>query len=140
MINDFNAKPRFPFTYGDDISYDGERLSDFIVSKLSEKKPIRARVLNHLGKIGIVTISLILMPPPSLAVDPSEAASQVIGAEGGKLAAKETLNAALKIAKGKPALTTATAITFLACIPAAGAAASPGMCIACGILIAKTFG
>ena len=37
MINDFNVKPRFPFTYGDDVANDGERLSDFIVSKLSEK-------------------------------------------------------------------------------------------------------
>ena len=38
MINDFNAKARFPFTYGDDVANAYERLSDFIVSKLSEKK------------------------------------------------------------------------------------------------------
>jgi len=34
----------------------------------------------------------------------------------------------------------ATAIVCLTCIPVAGALASPGLCIACGILIAKTFG
>jgi hypothetical protein len=37
-------------------------------------------------------------------------------------------------------MTAATAIVCLACVPLAGAAASPGMCIACGILIAKTLG
>ena len=34
----FNKNPHFPFTYSDNVENDGERLSDFIVSKLSEKK------------------------------------------------------------------------------------------------------
>jgi hypothetical protein len=51
----------------------------------------------------------------ALAIDPTEAANQVIGAS------------------------VATGIMCLASIPAADAAASPGLCIACGILIAKTF-
>lgn len=38
------------------------------------------------------------------------------------------------------AIFSATGIVCLACIPVAGAAVSPGMCVACGILIAKTFG
>ena len=75
-----------------------------------------------------------------MAVDPAQAASQVIATKGGKTAAKEALDAALKMAKSKPAMNTATAIVCLTCIPAAGVAVSPEMCIACGILIAKTFG
>jgi hypothetical protein len=50
------------------------------------------------------------------------------------------MNSALKAANSKPAMTGATSIVCLACVPLAGAAASPGMCIACGILIAKTLG
>lgn len=107
---------------------------------MSENKTIRKRILNHFGNVGIATITFILMTPPSLAVDPAEAANQVIGTEGGKKAAKEALDAALKMAKSKPAMSAATGIVCLACIPTAGVAASPGMCIACGILIAKTFG
>ena len=98
------------------------------------------RILKHLGKIGMAVITVSLMTSPALAVDSAEAAGQVIGSEGGKLAAKEVVNGALKLAKSKPAMSTATAIVCLACIPVAGAVASPGMCIACGILIAKTVG
>jgi len=53
---------------------------------------------------------------------------------------KEVLNAALKTARQKPALSVAAAITCLACAPAAGLAASPSMCVACGILLAKVLG
>ena len=38
MSNSFNKKPHFPFTYGDDVTNDGQRLSDYVVTKLSEKK------------------------------------------------------------------------------------------------------
>jgi len=37
-------------------------------------------------------------------------------------------------------LSVAANITCLACVPVAGAAASLGLCISCGILIAKTLG
>ena len=105
------------------------------------KKPNRKKqILNHLGKVGMAIVTVCLMSSPALAVDHADAASQVIGTEGGKKVTKEALDAALKMAKSKPAMTTATGIVCLACIPAAGAAASPGLCIACGILIAKTFG
>ncbi len=100
----------------------------------------KKRILNHLGKIGMAIVTVSLVTSPSLASDSIETASQVIGAEGGKEVAKEALNAARKMAKSKPAMGTATGIVCLACIPVAGAAASPGLCIACGILIAKTFG
>lgn len=34
----------------------------------------------------------------------------------------------------------ATTIVCGACVPVAGVCASPGICIACGVLIAKTLG
>jgi len=40
MSNNFNTKPHFPFTYGDNIENDGQRLSDFIFNKLSEKETL----------------------------------------------------------------------------------------------------
>lgn len=100
----------------------------------------KRKVLKHLANVCMAVISLSLMTSPVSAVDPSEAANQVIGSEGGRKATKAAIDSALKLAKSKPAMTTATGIVCLACIPLAGAAASPGMCIACGILIAKTFG
>lgn len=103
-------------------------------------KNFKQRFLKHLGRVGIAIITTNLIVFPSLALDQAEAASQVIGSEGGKESAKAVLNGALKAARSKPAMTTATAIVCISCVPAAGAAASPGLCIACGILIAKTFG
>ena len=79
----------------------------------------------------------LMTSPMACAVDSSEAASQVVGSEG---ATKAAIHGALKMAKSKPVITAATSIVCLACIPIAGAAASPAMCLACGILIAKTLG
>ena len=107
---------------------------------MREKQNRSKRILKHLGKISTALITVSLMTSPALGVDPTEAAGQVIGSEGGRIAAKEAVNGALKFAKSKPAMTTATGIVCLACIPVAGASASAGMCVACGILIAKTFG
>lgn len=107
---------------------------------MREKQNRSKRILKHLGKVSMALITVSLMTSPALAGDPAEAAGQVIGSEGGRAAAKEAVNGALKLAKSKPAMTTATGIVCLACVPIAGAVASPGMCIACGILIAKTFG
>nr|YP_010283338.1 hypothetical protein MKU01_pgp036 [Psammodictyon constrictum]ULD16457.1 hypothetical protein [Psammodictyon constrictum] len=100
----------------------------------------KKRFLNHLGKVSVAIITASLMTSPALAVDPAEVASQAIGSEGGRKAAKEAIAAAMNAAKTRPAMGTATLIVCLACAPAAGAAASPGLCVACGILIAKTFG
>jgi methylmalonyl-CoA mutase cobalamin-binding subunit len=107
---------------------------------MAEKQNRKKRILKHLRNVGMAIISVSLRTSPVSAVDPAEAAGQVIGAEGGPKAAKEALNAALRMAKSKPAMSTATGIVCLACIPTAGATASIGLCIACGILIAKTFG
>jgi hypothetical protein len=98
----------------------------------------KRQIVNHLGNVvmAIVSASLITAPALAATIDPAEAAAQVVASEGGK----EALNAALKVARGKPALSLAALITCVACVPAAGAAASPGLCIACGILVAKTLG
>lgn len=100
----------------------------------------RKKLLKHIGNVGVAIISASLMTYPALAVDPAQAAGQVIGAEVGTKAAKEVLDTTLKMAKSKPAMSTATSIVCLACIPAVGVTASPALCVACGILIAKTFG
>ena len=107
---------------------------------MAKTKNYKKRVLNHLGSVAMAIFTASLVVSPSLAVDPIEAANQAVGSEGGREAAKRALDGALKVAKSKPAMSTATGIVCLACIPVAGAAASPGLCIACGILIAKTFG
>merc|ERR1711862_394056 len=100
----------------------------------------KKRLLRHLAKVAMAIVSVGLMTSPAVAIDPVEAASQAVGAEGGREAAKSALNSALKLARSKPAMSTATFIVCLACTPVAGAAASPGLCIACGILVAKTLG
>ena len=104
------------------------------------KKTVKKRILNHLGRVSLAVITVILMTPPAIAVEPVDVVGQTLGNDGGKIATKEAINAALKAARSKPAMTVATGIVCISCIPVGGAAASPGMCIACGILIAKTFG
>jgi hypothetical protein len=88
----------------------------------------RKRIVKHLGKVGmsVVSVSLLLGSPSASAID----------AEGGK----EILSKTFEVARSKPALALAAGITCLACVPVAGVVTSPGMCVACGILIAKTLG
>ena len=95
----------------------------------------KKKILNHLSKVGmsLLSVSLLLVSSSASATD---IAAQAATSEGGK----EALNAALKLARSKPALSIAAGITCMACVPVAGVVASPGMCIACGILIAKTLG
>lgn len=107
---------------------------------MSEEKSRSRKIIRHLSRVTMAVLSASLMVSPALALDPSEAAGQVLGNKGGREVAKEALNTALKAAKSKPAMSAATTIVCLACIPGPGIAASPGLCIACGILIAKTFG
>ena len=96
----------------------------------------RKRVYKHLGRVGLALGTFVFMTPRALSIDASEAAKQVVASEGGK----EVLNAALKIARSKPSISMAASIACLACVPAAGVAYSPAMCIACGILIRETLG
>jgi len=98
-----------------------------------EQESKKTRLARHLGKVSLAFLSFARMTHPAQAVDP---ATQVLGHEGGK----EALNTALKVARAKPTLSVAAAITCLACVPVAGVVTSPAMCIRCGILIAKTLG
>ena len=101
---------------------------DFLITR-------KKKVFKHFIRVGVSIISAGLMVSPAMATDPANAAGQVAASEG----TKKALNAALTGAKSKPAMTAATTIVCLACIPVSGAAASPALCIACGILFAKTF-
>jgi len=98
------------------------------------------KVLKKVGNFVLTLLSVAFVIGsagiPTRAIDTTQAAKDVVASEGGKAA----LNEALKVGRSKPALSVAAAITCIACIPIAGAAASPGLCIACGILIAKVLG
>ena len=107
---------------------------------MKHKKNLKRRILKRLGNVGMAVVAFALATPSSSAIDSANAANEVIGSEGGQKITKEALDAALKMARSKPAMSAATTIVCAACIPAAGAAASPTLCIACGILIAKTLG
>ena len=101
---------------------------------------LKKKLLNRVGQVALSLVSSAIVigsaGAAAGAVDATEAAQEVIGSESGK----EALNQALKVARSKLALSVAAGITCIACLPAAGAAASPGLCIACGILIAKVVG
>lgn len=75
MSNNFNIKPHFPFTYGDNVRNDGQRLSDYVVTKLSEKK-----TRNYLGGIIMAVIALGSQTAPARAIPPEygEAANQIV--------------------------------------------------------------
>ena len=106
----------------------------------SKKTSKKKKFLKHLGNVAMAAVSLSLITAPATAIEPTQAAEQVLATEGGREAAKEALNSALKVARSKPAMAVATTIVCGACVPIGGACASPGICIACGILIAKTIG
>jgi hypothetical protein len=97
-------------------------------------------LFKHFANVCMAVVSLSLITAPVSAIEPVEMANQVIGSEGGQKATKMAINGALEMSRTKPALAVATTIVCFACVPLAGAAASPGLCIACGILVAKTFG
>ena len=86
MQNNFNLKPNFPFTYGEDVSNDGQRLSDYVVNKLSEKE-----TQNYLGGLAMAVVALGSQAAPVKAIPPEygEAANEILkqaaqnGAVGG---------------------------------------------------------
>jgi hypothetical protein len=105
-----------------------------LIKKLDLKNPeVRKKVGRHLGNVALASLSLVFLAPAGAIEQNSTIA---VNNEAGKTA----LNEALKVARSKPALSVATLITCVACIPVAGAVASPAMCIACGILISKVIG
>lgn len=90
MKNNFNKTPHFPFTYGDDATNDGNRLSDYAVNKLSEKK-----TQNYLRSMVIAIIALGSQAAPvnAIPLEYGEAANEILnqaaqnGAAGGVPAA-----------------------------------------------------
>lgn len=108
--------------------------------KIKNNISLKKRVLKKVGKISLNLLSAVLIigstGASAGAVDASEAAKEVLASEGGK----EALNQALKFSRSRPSLAIATTITCMACIPVAGVTASASMCVACGILVAKTLG
>ncbi len=84
--------------------------------------------------------TVFLLPSNARAVNPSDTVNEVIGSEGGSLAATLVVNTTLAVIRSKPAMSAATTIVCVGCLPVTGGTGSPSMCIACGILIAKTFG
>jgi hypothetical protein len=64
----------------------------------------------------------------------------VVASEKGRAATKAVLNSALKVAKSKPAMTLATGVVCIYCVPVAGACTSAYTCAGFGIIIAKTLG
>jgi hypothetical protein len=104
--------------------------------KRNSKKSVSKRLLKHVGQVALGIISTTLVVSSAGAVDVSGGAKEVAGSEAGKAA----VNGVLKVARSKPALSVAASIVCVACVPVAGAVSSPGMCVACGILIAKIIG
>lgn len=92
------------------------------------------RTKKHLKNVALALLSLTLMSGPAYS------AEDLVGPAVNNEGAKEALNAALKVARGKPALSVAATVVCISCIPVAGATVSASMCVACGILLAKTLG
>jgi hypothetical protein len=85
-INNFNEKPHFPFTYGDEVETDGKKLSIYIVNKLKEK-----RVQSYIGAVAIALLTLGSQAKPTNAIPPEygEAANEMLNqaAQNGAAAA-----------------------------------------------------
>lgn len=75
LINNFNEKPFFPFTYGDEVGNDDKKLSTYIVHKLKEK-----RVKSYIGAVAIALLTLGSQARPANAIPPEygEAASEML--------------------------------------------------------------
>ena len=82
MISNFNKEPQFPFTYGDDVINDGERLSDYLVNKLSDRK-----IQKYIGSVAIAafTLGTQIGNANAIPADYGEAANNIIN-EAGKAA------------------------------------------------------
>lgn len=93
------------------------------------RKSLRKHARRHIGNVAVACVSLVFLAPAGGALDHNS--TLAVNNE----AAKTALNQALKVSRSKPALSLATAIVCLACPPVAGAAASPGMCVAFAINI-----
>ena len=58
-----NNKLGFPYTYGDELENDGEKLSDYVVNKFKDKK-----FTSHLGAVTFAVLALRSHAAPSNAI------------------------------------------------------------------------
>jgi hypothetical protein len=101
------------------------------------RKVFKKKFVRHVGKVTVTCLSLVAVATLSSATAAAlDNSTIIVNSEAGK----SVLNEALKVTRSKPALSVAAVITCVACIPVAGVVASPAMCVACGILIAKVIG
>lgn len=76
MSNNFNTKPHFPYTYGDDVENEGRRLSDCIVNKLNDKK-----TQTYLGGVAMAVLTLGNQAAPANAIPPEYGEAAVNAAQ-----------------------------------------------------------
>ena len=113
----------------------------FLQLKKKTKNVLTSKVVKKVGKNALKSALVITLASVPVVYSSNAAEIQPVPVSNSTIGGgKEVLNAALKTARQKPALSVAAAITCLACAPAAGLAASPSMCVACGILLAKVLG
>jgi hypothetical protein len=117
------------------VTYFLQYFNFFTIFNFKKKNSMKnsKRLLKHVGQVALGIISATLVVSSAGA---SDVANEALGSEGGKAA----INQALKVARSKPALSVAAAIVCTACLPVAGVAASPALCVACGILFTKVIG
>ena len=77
MTNQFNNKPHFPFTYGEEVKDNGKRLSDFVVAKISDKK-----IQKYLAAVAAALFALGSQAAPSNAIPPEFGEGAVNAAQG----------------------------------------------------------
>jgi hypothetical protein len=98
----------------------------------------KPRIKSHLTNVAGAMIYFILTAGSANAADTVKNSTSLIGPAATNEGAKETLNAALKFTRSKPALSIATVLVFLFCAPVAGGSASISLSIACVILAINT--
>ena len=108
------------------------------IYQITQTENFRKHALSHISSVGLAFLSLSLFvgAESAVAVNSAEAVNSTASIE----TSKDAINSILKASRQKPAMLVATTIVCTACIPAAGAAFSPALCVACGLLFAKTFG
>lgn len=132
----FNDKPLYPYTYGDLIIDDGNRISDSILKLIDDPKFKNSLKSTFLLMIVIGSYSL-----PAKATDLNDGAklaNEVLGSKGAELAFKEVMQGALKLARSKPSLIAATTLVCGASYPIPRAPTNWALAVACGILVSET--
>ena len=132
----FNNKPLYPYTYGDLISHDGNRIIDSILKLVDDPK-----FKNSLNSTFLLMIVIGSYSSAAKAIDlnnGAKLANKVLGSKGGSIAFKEVVQEALKLARTKRSLIVATTLVCGASYIAPPAPTNWALALACGILLAET--